>query len=97
MINVGGEKVYPAEVEGVIQEIKNVAEVTVYGVSNPITGKIVCAKVSLSHPENHKTAVTRIKKACREQLENFKVPVTIKIVEEKQHSERFKKIRVSDV
>jgi len=30
IINVGGEKVYPGEVESVIQEFDNVAEVTVF-------------------------------------------------------------------
>ncbi len=51
MINVGGEKVYPQEVENVIQQIENVAEVTVFGEKNPITGNIVCAKVSLLENE----------------------------------------------
>ena len=31
IINVGGEKVYPTEVESVIHEIDNIAEVTVFG------------------------------------------------------------------
>jgi len=43
LINVGGEKVYPQEVESVIQEIENVAEVRVYKEKNSIIGNIVCA------------------------------------------------------
>lgn len=31
LINVGGEKVYPQEVENIILELGNVREVTVYG------------------------------------------------------------------
>ena len=53
-INVGGEKVYPVEVENVIQEIGNVADVRIYGETNPITGNIVCAKIMLIEEENHK-------------------------------------------
>ncbi|OQY50376.1 MAG: long-chain fatty acid--CoA ligase [Candidatus Parabeggiatoa sp. nov. 2] len=93
IINVGGEKVYPAEVESVIQSFDNVAEVTVYGEQNAITGNIVCAKVRLLKEEDKKPLTKRLKHYCREHLQNYKVPVKVKIVEEKQYSERFKKIR----
>ena len=94
LINVGGEKVYPAEVESVIQQIENVAEVTVHGEKNPITGNIVCANVLLLEPEEPKAAILRIKKYCRAQMPAFKVPVKVTIVDEELHSERFKKMRV---
>ena len=94
IINVGGEKVYPAEVENRIQEMDNVAEVTVYGEKNPITGYIVCAKVRLLRDEDHKIFVPQLKKHCREQLERYKIPMKVKIIDEKQHSERFKKVRI---
>jgi acyl-CoA synthetase (AMP-forming)/AMP-acid ligase II len=93
IINVGGEKVYPSEVENVIQEIKNVGEVTAYGERNPILGKIVCAKVRLLTDEDPKTFKKRLKHYCSQKLEKFKVPVKVEIVSEKQHSDRFKKIR----
>jgi len=93
IINVGGEKVYPAEVESIIQEIDNVAEVTVYGEKNPIIGNIVCARVRLSKEKDQKSFSLRLKKYCRKRLQNYKVPVKVIVVEEKQHSERFKKIR----
>jgi long-chain acyl-CoA synthetase len=93
LINVGGEKVYPAEVESIIQEIGNVAEVTVYGEKNPITGNIVCALVRLREPEDAKAATLRIKKICRDQLPPFKVPVKIAFVSAEMYSERYKKIR----
>jgi len=93
IINVGGEKVYPQEVENVIQEMDNVAEVTVYGEKNSIMGNIVCAKVRLTKNENKKSVISYLKKHCRKRLQNYKVPVKIKIVGEKQYSERFKKIR----
>jgi long-chain acyl-CoA synthetase len=93
LINVGGEKVYPAEVESVIQEVENVAEVTVYGEKNPITGNIVCARVHLASPEENKAASLRIKKYCRQKMPPFKVPVKISFVEEDLHGQRFKKMR----
>ena len=93
LINVGGEKVYPAEVESVIQQIENVAEVTVYGEKNPITGSIVCANVLLVQPEDARSAGLRIKKYCRAHMPTFKVPVKVNIVDAELHSERFKKMR----
>ena len=93
IINVGGEKVYPAEVESVIQEMDNIVDVTVHGEKNPITGNIVCATVSLSQDEDRKELTSRLKKFCRERMEPYKVPVKIKIVDGQQHSERFKKMR----
>ncbi len=93
IINVGGEKVYPAEVENAIQQMDGIAEVTVYGEKNPIVGNIVCARVRVSRDEEPKQLVARVKKHCRERLENYKVPVKVEIVESKQHSKRFKKMR----
>ncbi len=93
LINVGGQKVYPAEVESVIQEVDNVAEVTVYGEKNPITGSIVCARVRLKHPEDPKQAALRVKKHCRRKLQNFQIPVKVHFFEKELHSDRFKKIR----
>ncbi len=93
MINVGGEKVFPAEVESVIQQIDNVAEVSVFGEKNPITGQIVCARIRLQDEEDRNTAILRIKKACRQLMPPYKVPVKITIDDESQHGERFKKMR----
>jgi long-chain acyl-CoA synthetase len=93
MIIVGGEKVYPAEVESVINEMPNVTDATVYGESNPITGNIVCVRVGLVQPEDPKKFKVELKKFCREKLPNYKVPIKIKIQDSQLHNERFKKIR----
>ena len=93
LINVGGEKVYPQEVENVILEIDNVAEATVYGEKNQIIGEIVCTKVRLQNNEDSKTFILRLKKYCRERLKGFKVPVKVKIIDDELYSNRYKKIR----
>jgi acyl-CoA synthetase (AMP-forming)/AMP-acid ligase II len=93
LINVGGEKVYPQEVENVIIEIEGINDVLVYGESNPFTGKIVCAKINYSGDLTSKELITKIKTICRNQLETFKVPVKIFIEESLFRSERFKKQR----
>ena len=73
----------------------NIADVTVYGEKNPIIGNIVCAKVRLTKDENKKSVISHLKKYCRKRLQNYKVPVKIKIVGEEQYSDRFKKIRMN--
>src|SRR5688572_18297052 len=96
IINVGGEKVYPAEVENVIQELDEVAEATVYGEKNAITGNIVCADVTPASPyesSEEKDLIALVKRHCREKLPKYKVPVRVNVVSEQQHTERFKKSR----
>lgn len=93
IINVGGEKVYPSEVENVLLEVSNVAEATVVGCPNPVTGMVVKATLSLVHTEDLQTVTKRVRQYCRQRLEAFKIPVVIEIATEKQHSDRFKKIR----
>jgi acyl-coenzyme A synthetase/AMP-(fatty) acid ligase len=94
LINVGGEKVYPQEVESVIQQVENVSEATVFGEKNAIVGNIVCAKITLIRAEDPKDAIARVTKHCRERLQAFKVPVKIEVVSECLYSDRFKKVRV---
>ena len=48
IINVGGQKVYPAEVESVLLQMDDIEDVTVRGESNPIVGNIVVARVNVS-------------------------------------------------
>ncbi|HEY4308528.1 MAG TPA: fatty acid--CoA ligase family protein [Pirellulales bacterium] len=93
IINVGGQKVYPAEVEGIIQEIPGVSDAAVYGERNAITGQIVCANVSLRAEEPPAEFVRRLKQHCRQRLELFKVPVKVRVVDDAQHGGRFKKMR----
>jgi long-chain acyl-CoA synthetase len=93
MINVGGQKVYPAEVESVIQDMDGVADSTVFGQPNPITGQIVCANVTLRGQEDPRTFARRLKKFCCERLAAFKVPVKVEVLAAPQHGARFKKMR----
>ena len=82
--------------ESVIQEMDNVAEVTVFAKNNAITGNMVCAKVRLEKESDPKPFSIALKKFCRERLQPFKIPVKVEIVNQKQHSERFKKKRKED-
>jgi acyl-coenzyme A synthetase/AMP-(fatty) acid ligase len=93
IINVGGEKVYPSEVENVLMEIPNIAEASVTGRVSPVVGMVVKATVRLVESENERAVCRRVRQYCHQRLEPFKVPVVIKISTTPQHSDRFKKIR----
>jgi long-chain acyl-CoA synthetase len=93
IINVGGEKVYPPEVESVLHEVDNVRDVAVSGRANPISGQVVFARVMLHEPEPIEQVFKRIRRHCRERLEPFKVPASIELQDEPFYGDRFKKMR----
>lgn len=93
LINVGGEKVYPIEVENVIYEIDNVREATVFGEPNKMIGNIVCARVTLAEAEDQQEFILKLKSHCRQRLAKFKVPVKVEIVKDAHYGNRFKKER----
>ncbi len=97
LINVGGEKVFPTEVESVIQAMDEVEEVTVYGEPHRLVGQIVCAKVKAREQVDRADLAREVKQFCRERLERFKVPVKVQVTDERQFGERFKKIREQGV
>jgi long-chain acyl-CoA synthetase len=93
IINVGGQKVYPAEVESVLLQMENVRDATVFGEKNPITGNIVACRLNLFEAEDPIALKKRLRAFCRDRLASFKIPVKIDITSQEQHSARFKKMR----
>jgi acyl-CoA synthetase (AMP-forming)/AMP-acid ligase II len=94
LINVGGLKVYPAEVEDVLAQMPNVKDVAVAGEANQLTGQIVVARVNLVAPEAAADLKRRMREFCRKRLASYKIPARIEITERDQHSGRFKKMRL---
>jgi len=93
IINVGGQKVYPAEVESVLLEMDNVKEACVFGRPNPIMGSVVAARLSLVMEEPLSKLKKRVRSHCKERLEGFKIPAHVEIAEQIPVSDRFKKMR----
>jgi acyl-coenzyme A synthetase/AMP-(fatty) acid ligase len=83
IINIGGLKVHPEEVEAVINRHPQVRMSLVHRKQSPITGSIVVADVVLtSQDEGARQVEVRddILKLCREALPRHKVPTTISFV-----------------
>lgn len=93
LINVGGQKVYPAEVEDVILALPNIDDVVVTGEKHALLGNIVVAKVRLKEEEPMDALRARIRKACLARLAAFKVPAKVLLLEQEIYSARFKKMR----
>jgi long-chain acyl-CoA synthetase len=97
LIIVGGEKVYPAEVEDAILEVEDVVDVVVKGEAYPLTGQIVYALVQIKDMNQDVDEITKaIRKHCRTKLEPYKVPVKVKLTCQPLASSREKKYRGPD-
>lgn len=93
LINVGGQKVFPAEVEDVLMRATNVIDAAVRGEPHPLLGMIVTARVTLSEHEDPDALRERLRAHCRRSLAQFKVPVRFQASVESMHTPRFKKVR----
>jgi acyl-CoA synthetase (AMP-forming)/AMP-acid ligase II len=94
-INVGGQKVFPAEVETALLEAGNVDDATVYGEAHKLMGAVVMARVRLHEPEDPADLRARLRKHCLARLAPYKVPVRFHITQDEQHNKRYKKQRPS--
>jgi acyl-CoA synthetase (AMP-forming)/AMP-acid ligase II len=93
IINVGGEKVYPIEIESVLQLMDGVENVAVSGEPSPITGQIVTARVTLATGESLSDFRKRMRSFCDGKLPSYKVPQKVILADGAMCGERFKKMR----
>jgi len=91
MINVGGEKLMPAEVESVVLGIAGVADCRVHGEPHPLTGQTVVVDV-VTPLADHEALRSAIRSACRERLARHKIPTRVTFVPS-VGGERMKKTR----
>ena len=79
LINVGGYKVNPGEVEDVINAMDGIKQSLVYGKTNSVLGNVLIAEVQLE--EGCTLTDLDIRKSLKDQLQDFKIPRKIKFVE----------------
>jgi acyl-CoA synthetase (AMP-forming)/AMP-acid ligase II len=96
LINVGGEKVYPAEVEDVLLQMEGVQDACVFGKPSPVTGQVVAARVWLKEPHDPKWFRRSLRHFCRGRLAPYQVPLFVEIVSGPLHGERHKKARPTE-
>jgi long-chain acyl-CoA synthetase len=96
VINVGGNKVHPAEVESTLLQMEGVADAVVRGQPHPLTGQIVLATVQLTTAETAEQFKLRMRQFCADRLASYKVPARVQITTKPVYSARFKRVRRSD-
>ncbi|MFH9738906.1 long-chain fatty acid--CoA ligase [Streptomyces roseolus] len=94
VINVGGEKVLPLELESILLGSPLIDDCVVYGRPNSITGQSVCVDVKPSGPMTRAEARRHVREFLEGKVEPFKLPAKVNLVEELRMSERFKKQRI---
>jgi acyl-CoA synthetase (AMP-forming)/AMP-acid ligase II len=95
LINVGGEKVHPTEIENALLQLDNVRDATVFAKQNAVTGQVVGARITPIRSEDPEAFKQRVRAFCKAHLERFKVPAVIEIMDVDHHGDRFKKVRSS--
>jgi acyl-coenzyme A synthetase/AMP-(fatty) acid ligase len=80
ILNIGGLKVHPEEIEASINRHPAVLIVLVAARPNPIIGSLITAQVVLRDDFSPATVVDEILEQCRRTLPPHKVPASIKVV-----------------
>ena len=93
IINVGGQKVLPCEVESVLLEMNEIQDCLVYAEKNAITNQSVCCDVVLKPGVDANGIKILVRKFCKDKLDNFKIPIKVNVVQKTEFTQRFKKIR----
>jgi acyl-CoA synthetase (AMP-forming)/AMP-acid ligase II len=77
LINRGGEKIAPREIDDVLLAHPAVAEAVAFGVPHPVWGEVVAAAVVLGQP----VAEAELLAWCRDRLAGFKCPDQLHVVQ----------------
>ena len=78
MINVGGYKVNPHEVEEAIMNIEGISQVRVFAKSNSVLGNIVCCEVMVTRQN---ITEADIREYLQSKIQEFKIPRIISFVD----------------
>lgn len=94
IINISGEKVYPAEVESFFMGMEGVEDVAVKGESNPLIGSMVVAKFKINTNETLSEFKKRMTAYAKGRIADYKIPQKVRLVSDDEiHSVRLKKDR----
>ncbi|MEN8662352.1 MAG: class I adenylate-forming enzyme family protein [Lentimonas sp.] len=91
LINVGGQKVHPAEVEQVIAGIEGVDACSVFGKPAPVTGSMVACVIVTTADRDLRSWKRLVRNHCRGRLADWKIPVAIELRDELSITDRLKR------
>lgn len=93
MINIGGYKVNPYEIEKEIKKIEGIKDVIVKARKNKITGNILVALIQIEEKIDKKEKEKEINQKLKQNLQKWKMPRIIKFVETIELTRTGKKVR----
>jgi len=79
VINVSGIKVFPEEVEAVIETYPGILQAKVSSVPHPLMGQLIEAEIVVE--KNADINIEKVMTYCRQKLSNFKAPQRMRVVE----------------
>ena len=79
VINIGGEKVIPYEIEEIVKQISEVEDAVVFGIHHEIFGQTI--KLNVLKKKNSDLDKSKILSYCIKNLEKFKIPSKIEFVD----------------
>ena len=91
MINVGGEKVFPSEVEDMLLMHPKIKDLVIVGIPDELKGEAPKAFIQLQEDESATEA--EIREYCKTQMAPYKVPVAVEFIEEVPRSASGKALR----
>lgn len=91
MINVGGEKVFPSEVEDMMIEHPKIKDLVIVGIPDDLKGEAPKAFIQLT--EGEKTTAEEIREYCRSRMAPYKMPVAVAFLKEIPRSAAGKALR----
>ena len=97
MINVGGEKVIPSEIEMIVNELEGIEESIAVGIPHNTFGQVV--KLFAKKTIKSKIQESEIIVHCVKKLERYKVPISIQFVDEFPRTEygKIKRYELKDL
>lgn len=78
LINIGGYKVNPNEVEEALEKMTEIKQAIVYGKKNSVLGNVLCADIVLNKPITEIDIRNNLSKI----LQDFKIPRRIRFIDE---------------
>jgi len=93
IINVGGEKVYPIEVENKLLECAGVLDARIYSEDNLLIGKSIVAEIRVDEENNNRDFIKKLRTYAKENLERYKIPARFILTENDLYNDRLKKKR----
>jgi long-chain acyl-CoA synthetase len=91
MINVGGEKLFPSEVEDIMLTNPKIKDLVIVGIPDELKGEVGKAFIELKNGE--KATGEEIKEWCKPKMAPYKIPAVLEFVDEIPRSASGKALR----